>query len=392
MSSSEEWNFSWQNRRREIYLERVADTTRSFLDRYQQLISDMSFEGLDGYVRDDFEQARSMIAEAYANLDDDPEHARELSRSIGSIVKGLPSYARNLKRQDETRRRNEEMARHAAEERARVIKEREKAELVSRLHLIASEIISDPVANDLAYDRLQTIAAEISQAALDPEKDAKSLETTFRDRCQELMNIVGEEAEVWRVEHRRVATVEAVKTEVDQQIKAVEEERKNKGAAAVSALHGLTERLASLKSQLANGAVSIETVDKELDAVQDAADEVHCSEELRRSTLRAINQQMQALGFVSRAPVLQDKWVRMVFSRPVGAQAIFLVDSSGAMKFSFDGYRGKACKKDRDAVMEKMRSAYGVKFSDQRVIWENPDEIGKDAVDAKRPDSFNGGF
>ncbi|MBQ6340625.1 MAG: hypothetical protein IJI36_15915 [Kiritimatiellae bacterium] len=392
MSSSEEWNWDWQDRRREIYLERVADTTRSFLDRYQQLISDMSFEGIDGYVRDDFEQAQSMIAEAYADLDDDPEHARELSRSIGPIVNGLPSYARSLKRQEETRRRNEEMARHAAEERARVIKEREKAELVSRLHMIAGEIISDPVANDLAYDRLQTIAAEISQAASDPDTDAKSLETTFRKRCQKLKDLVSEEAEVWRVEHRRIATMDAVKTEVDQQIKAVEEARKNKGGVAVSVLQGLTERLTSLKNQLTNGTVSIESADRELDAVQNAADEVHCSEELRRSTLRAINLQMQALGFVSRTPVLQDKWVRMVFSRPDGAQAIFLVDSAGAMKFTFDGYRGKACKKDRDAVMEKMRSAYGVKFSDQRVIWENPDEIGKDAVDAKRPDSFNGGF
>lgn len=392
MSSSEEWNWDWQDRRREIYLERVADTTRSFLDRYQQLISDMSFEGIDGYVRDDFEQAQSMIAEAYADLDDDPEHARELSRSIGPIVNGLPSYARSLKRQEETRRRNEEMARHAAEERARVIKEREKAELVSRLHMIAGEIISDPVANDLAYDRLQTIAAEISQAASDPDTDAKSLETTFRKRCQKLKDLVSEEAEVWRVEHRRIATMDAVKTEVDQQIKAVEEARKNKGGVAVSVLQGLTERLTSLKNQLTNGTVSIESADRELDAVQNAADEVHCSEELRRSTLRAINRQMQALGFVSRTPVLQDKWVRMVFSRPDGAQAIFLVDSAGAMKFTFDGYRGKACKKDRDAVMEKMRSAYGVKFSDQRVIWENPDEIGKDAVDAKRPDSFNGGF
>ncbi len=392
MSSSEEWNWDWQDRRREIYLERVADTTRSFLDRYQQLISDMSFEGIDGYVRDDFEQAQSMIAEAYADLDDDPEHARELSRSIGPIVNGLPSYARSLKRQEETRRRNEEMARHAAEERARVIKEREKAELVSRLHMIAGEIISDPVANDLAYDRLQTIAAEISQAASDPDTDAKSLETTFRKRCQKLKDLVSEEAEVWRVEHRRIATMDAVKTEVDQQIKAVEEARKNKGGVAVSVLQGLTERLTSLKNQLTNGTVSIESADRELDAVQNAADEVHCSEELRRNTLRAINRQMQALGFVSRTPVLQDKWVRMVFSRPDGAQAIFLVDSAGAMKFTFDGYRGKACKKDRDAVMEKMRSAYGVKFSDQRVIWENPDEIGKDAVDAKRPDSFNGGF
>ena len=153
----------------------------------------------------------------------------------------------------------------------------------------------------------------------------------------------------------------------------------------------MTERLMSLKQQLQSGTVRAELVCRELESARVKADEVHCSEELRRDTLRALNRQMKDLGFFGQAPVLQDQWVRLSFSRPDGASALFLVDTAGAMKFKFDGYRGKACKKDRDAILEKMRSAYGVEFSRQRVIWENPDEIGKDAFDRKTPNSAKGG-
>lgn len=392
MSSSEEWAWERAARRREIYLERVADTTRSFLDRYQQVISDMRAEGLDEYVSEEFARARNLLEEAYECLGSDAERARELSRSVGSLVGGLPRYARDLKREEETRRRNEEMARHAAEERARVIKEREKADLISRLQIIAGEIISDPVANDLAYSRIQNAIGETERAAADASITAQSLEAKFRQICQKLKPAAEKEAEAWRAEHRRAAVVEDVREDVDLRLKAIEEERRNKSTAANAELSALTEKLMALKRQLAAGSVTAASAGTELEAVQRKSDEVHCSEELRRDTLRAINRQMKALGFTSSPPALQDQWVRLAFARADGAQAVFLVDTEGTMKFKFDGYRGKACKKDRDAVMEKMRSAYGITFSTQRVIWENPDEIGKDAVDAKRPDSFNGGF
>lgn len=391
MSSSEEWAWARRKRRRAIYLERIASTTRSFLTRYQQVIADMRAEGLDRFVAEDFNQAVSWLNEAESNLDSDAERAQELSRSIGSILQGLPRFARNLREQEERKARNDEMTRYAVQERARVIKEKAKSEFVSRLHDVAGEIISDPIAHDLVYEQLKRVIDAVSRSASDPSASMESLESEFRSQCLELKAQGAAEAEIWRKEHRRVATQNAVLEEVDLQIRAMEDERKNKSAAAAQELRSMTERLMSLKQQLQSGAVRADSVSQELESARAKADEVHCSEELRRDTLRALNCQMRDLGFFGQTPMLQDQWVRLSFSRPDGAEAVFLVDTAGAMKFKFDGYRGQACKKDRDAIMEKMRSAYGVEFSKQRVIWENPDEIGKDAFDKKAPNSIKGG-
>lgn len=391
MSSSEEWAWARRERRRAIYLERITSTTRSFLARYQQVIADMRAEGLERFVMEGFNQAVSWLNEAESSLDSDAERAQELSRSVGSILHGLPRFARNLREQEERKARNDEMARHAAQERARVIKERAKSEFVSRLQDIAGEIIDDPVAHDLVHDQLQRVIESASRTAADPSVSVESLESEFRSQCLALNARGKAEAEIWRKEHRRVTVQDSVVEEVDLQVRAIEEERKNKSAVAAQELQSMTERLMSLKQQFQSGAVRAELVCQELESARAKVDEVHCSEELRRDTLRALNRQMKELGFFGQAPMLQDQWVRLSFSRPDGASALFLVDTAGVMKFKFDGYRGKACRKDRDAILEKMRSAYGMEFSRQRVIWENPDEIGKDAFDRKTPNSTKGG-
>ena len=174
MSSSEEWAWARRERRRAIYLERIASTTRSFLTRYQRVIADMRAEGLDRFVAEDFNQAVSWLNEAESNLDSDAERAQELSRSIGSILQGLPRFARNLREQEERKARNDEMTRFAVQERARVIKEKAKSEFVSRLHDVAGEIISDPIAHDLVYEQLKRVIDSVSRSASDPSASMES--------------------------------------------------------------------------------------------------------------------------------------------------------------------------------------------------------------------------
>ena len=48
------------------------------------------------------------------------------------------------------------------------------------------------------------------------------------------------------------------------------------------------------------------------------------------------------------------------------------------MRYSFENYAGTACRKDCAQVEAMLREAYGVVLSNERVIWENPDEVGKD--------------
>ena len=71
--------------------------------------------------------------------------------------------------------------------------------------------------------------------------------------------------------------------------------------------------------------------------------------------------------------------MRLNARRPGGEECTFLVSVDGAMRYDFAGYRGMSCKKDIDAVFGRLRDVYGVKFSDERVLRRNPDEIGREA-------------
>ena len=47
-------------------------------------------------------------------------------------------------------------------------------------------------------------------------------------------------------------------------------------------------------------------------------------------------------------------------------------------RYAFENYVGTACRKDSAQVEAMLREAYGVVLSNERVVWENPDEVGKD--------------
>ena len=164
------------------------------------------------------------------------------------------------------------------------------------------------------------------------------------------------------------------------------EAEKARGAAA-EALKSLVAKLdESLKSDIeASGAEAARKVLKDADA---EADRIAVDEELRKDTIKALAATMRGLGFVPDPVVWQGKWMRVRFHNLNGEQALFLVGADGGMKYSFSGYRGAACKADRDRVHAKLEDCYGVRFSDVRVIGRNPDEVGKEAKNASRPETL----
>jgi len=61
------------------------------------------------------------------------------------------------------------------------------------------------------------------------------------------------------------------------------------------------------------------------------------------------------------------------------------------MEYSFEKYEGATCKKDIDSFLPKLEQVYGIKLSNERVIWENPDKISKDARQSPTGGSYKGG-
>lgn len=186
--------------------------------------------------------------------------------------------------------------------------------------------------------------------------------------------------------NREAARLAALKEEVQVKRRELSAEAAAARGVAADALKALVARLDATLAEKAT-AESAETLGKELKEVNHAADEVACDEELRKDTLRALAATMRGLGFVAEPAAYQDRWIRLRFRNASGEKAVFLVDATGALKYSFDGYQGAACKKDRDRVRAQLADVYGVKFSGRRVIQENPDRLEMSSVEATRPEN-----
>ena len=122
------------------------------------------------------------------------------------------------------------------------------------------------------------------------------------------------------------------------------------------------------------------------------AEKIVEDETLRRETLKAIIESLQLVGFVVESPVLVDGVVELAARRPSGEECVFYVDLKGGMEYHFDHYDGSACKKDIDQILPRLQDVYGIKLSDERVLWSNPDRISREARQQERPESRSDSF
>ncbi len=102
---------------------------------------------------------------------------------------------------------------------------------------------------------------------------------------------------------------------------------------------------------------------------------------VRKEMVKAVYQSLQQAGFSVEAPSLDpEKDIVIVRAvRPNGNQAQFRVSLDDVLNYRFDHYKGKACRADMDLVLPKLSEVYGVNLSQERVIWENPDDLNKKA-------------
>ena len=120
MSRSYEVDYDLIRRRRQEANEnRVREATRPFLERYQDTLEQIRNDGLDEFVRDEFDQIERLLQEAWDLLDDEPFEARNASREVGTLIRGLGRRARDARNGDRIRQQEEAQARHAAERAAR---------------------------------------------------------------------------------------------------------------------------------------------------------------------------------------------------------------------------------------------------------------------------------
>jgi predicted HicB family RNase H-like nuclease len=369
MSRADEYRYQVQRQRKqELDRQRVRETTRPFLERYRSVLNDVASQGLDDAVPAEFRELSSELWRLESLLESDPFAARDMSRSLGARIHGLPRLAREQRRSSQ----EAELATAEAFRKARQAEVERQLQLKAELEAVWREGLSGwstPVALNAAFAELQQLRERLlgnaannmtsSQISTALREVQQRYEADAERQLQELKN---------RVQREAVGEVLTLQRE-----QLEEEANKNSG-----------KRAAKLREALAHaiGLVPAEQAEA-LNQLVREQDEAAVDESQRREVVRAVYQSLQQAGFVVDRPEHlvseEEDQVLIRARRPAGVQADFRVNLSGHLSYKFHQYKGKTCEKDVAPVMATLQDAYGISLSDKRVIWVNPDDQDQDA-------------
>ena len=369
MSRADEYRYQIQRQRKqELDRQRVRETTRPFLERYRSVLNEVASQRLDDVIPAEFLELSSELRRMEALLESDPFAARDMSRSLGARIHGLPRFAR------EQRRSRQEAELAAAE----AFRNSQQAEIERQLQLRAELEAawreglsgwSTPVALNAAFAELQQLRERLLGNAANNMTSAQ-----ISAALREVRQRYEEDAERQLQEMKMRVQREAVTDVLTLQREQLEQEANKDGG----------KRAAKLREALAHaiGLAPAEQAEALNQLVQEQ-DEAAVDESQRREVVRAVYQSLQQAGFVVDRPehlVSEgEDQVLIRARRPAGAQADFRVNLSGHLSYKFHQYKGKTCEKDIVPVMATLQDAYGISLSDKRMIWVNPDDQDQDA-------------
>lgn len=369
MSRADEYRYQIQRQRKqELDRQRVRETTRPFLERYRSVLNDVASQRLDDVIPAEFRELSSELRRMEALLESDPFVARDMSRSLGARIHGLPRFAREQRRS----RQEAELATAEAFRKAQQAEVERQLQLRAELETAWREGLSGwstPVALNAAFAELQQLRERLLGNAADKMTSAQ-ISAALREVRQR--HEVDAERQLQEMKNR--AQREAVTDVLTLQREQLEQEANKDGG----------ERATKLREALAHaiGLAPAEQAEALNQLVQEQ-DEAAVDESQRREVVRAVYQSLQQAGFVVDRPehlVSEgEDQVLIRARRPAGAQADFRVNLSGYLSYKFHQYKGKTCEKDVAPVMATLQDAYGISLSDKRVIWANPDDQDQDA-------------
>ncbi len=368
MSNESHWIYRMEaGRRRREYLGRIQENTSRFLAKYQAILERLARENLEQYVPEEFERARIGAEFIAANLETNPEAARDASMGIQQLISGLPALARVAQAEVEEKER---------ERACREMQEREKVR--SEFGAFLNELVlslKDPAIRDFALEGIRRIQAEWADRA----RNHESLEAAKEAISGDFGRVKAEaeaKAREWKSRKEEETRAEAQKALLDMH----REEAEKDAGQNPEAFGRVLAEIESMRERIRDGApIAPETLRAGIEAASAMADEAVVDERCRRETVRAAIESLRISGFEVDTPrrIKDEKHDEVVVlgRKPAGQHAEFKVDLKGGFAYRFDRYEGAKCKKDIGAILLMLDEIYGVKLSDERVIWQNPDRI-----------------
>lgn len=366
MSSSYEYSYALEAaRRRQIYLNRIAETTEQFYYRYSQQYIEMKNSGLAAYIPSEMNRLESDLSRVRSLLSSDPEEARNLSYEVGSYIRSMSSLASGAREQFE---RAERMRVEALREK----REQQQSTLMNEYFEIL-QTITNPIVANYSISEMQQIRNDI-------ESGGMTSVIELRKKSSDIISSAESKAAEWKkdaVRNNRQKDAEQAIREAKELLKSekIENEEKTKE---------FLDRIGKLKAGLEAGTVDPDAVEKQVVSLESEVDETLISEETRRETVTAIIKQLQKQEFTVEKPQLVKtdgkNYVKIVAKQPSGKRAVCNVDLRGKIAYKFDNYEGMTCLNDIERFNVDLEQIYSVKLSDERILWQNPDRLSMDAT------------
>lgn len=107
-------------------------------------------------------------------------------------------------------------------------------------------------------------------------------------------------------------------------------------------------------------------------------------ESVRKAVIMSLLTTLREQGFQVEKPQLHageqaGGRVTLVGHLPSGRRARFDVYLDGQLGFDLDGYEGRACARELEAVEETLRSRFRIQLGPPQITWKNPDKISQGA-------------
>ena len=341
---------------------KISARVEEFYWRYRSQYEEMERKHYAAYIPDEMRRLASDLASIQELLVFNPTRAREISFQVGSYISGMHSLGRAAINQFE---RAERMRQEAAHQ-----QKRESQNAMMKQYYDQVGAIS-PAAVHFAQTELEGIRAAIQSGGISSGELQRKLSVAIR--------AAEEKAVEWKQEKLAAGRKEAAISRLEETersiIKSLVEDRKQ--------VDTLIERVRRMKDDICAGKMDVDAADAEIVSVEESVEDTMVTEEVRRQTVKAFIKLLRQQDFTVEKPVLveegSESYVKFTAQRPSGNRAVCRFDNHGKVRYKFDQYEGMSCLKDIQTVQTELERVYSVKLSDERVLWENPNRITKDA-------------
>ena len=372
MSRSEEYSYQLAAiMRQQMFNERVSSTTNTFLQRYLSRYEQMIKAGYQEYIPTEMNRLKVDLDEISRLLVTNPVEARDISREVGSYINSVANLGQSAIRQFEL---EEKINQQKLQEERNT----NKSVILKYFYSIIKNI-SDPITRDFAKEDLENLKNSIITQTGKTDADLEDLKTAIMARFTSIINHATHKATEWK--KRKLS--ESQKQSRFEQLQDVEEDLKHDNIEDKERLDKLLAAINDMKQGLQDDKGVEENFEEKLQTITDKIDETVISESTRREAVKAIVKSLKIQDFTVGKPQLivdeKRNFVKITAKRPSGKKAECIVDLEGKIKYKFDEYEGMSCLKDIEKFNVDLDQIYSIKLSDQRILWENPNRISKDA-------------